>query len=356
MNGRVVQRPSLALPSLPDNRNKFRTEIWLVTLFPNLCDHADRRRITVSTKHNHPSNYMMMAAFGRARMAQAMSRRLAAGVSTPSIPSYRPANLRAVSPLSTQYGLRRPSNPQTSPYRHRRPVLEVERKFAPTATSIRQLDQNAGEPAFESVVHKGITCFEDTYYDTPKDTLSKAGVWIRRREKLECGARRFAGHKRLSPRDASWEAKVRVGGDFTNSAFEETTDVREISALLGTLVPGSGLDAHLGPRGGEVTEMARFVTDRTGYVVDGRFTVVIDVTDFGHTVGEVELERDATEASCEGEVEVEVEDRTLAIAAMDKEIDCFMRRFLWAFPKGKPVGKLTAYFDHKTGRSLREQS
>lgn len=199
-------------------------------------------------------------------------------------------------------------------------------------------------------MHKGVTCFEDRYYDTPKDTLSKAGVWIRRREKFECGVRPFTGSERASPPDASWEAKIRMGGDFINSAFREITDLHEISAVLGNLVPGSELDADHGPRGGQVREMARFVTDRTGYIVDGKFTVVIDVTDFGHTVGEVELERDATEASCEGV------DKALAIAAMDKEIDGFMRRFWWAFPAGKPVGKLTAYFDRKSDRALGEQS
>lgn len=233
----------------------------------------------------------------------------------------------------------------------RRSVLEVERKFAPTATSIRQLDLNTGEPPFESVVRNGVTCFEDTYYDTPNDTLSRAGVWVRRREKLERGARPFAGHDRAGPHAVSWEAKVRVGGDFINSAFREITDAHEISAVLGALVPGSELDADHGPRGGRVRTMARFVTDRTGYLIDGKFTVVIDVTDFGHTVGEVELERNADGALHEGG------GKAPAIAAMDEEIDGFMMRFLWAFPAGKPVGKLTAYFDRKTasGRLLHEQ-
>lgn len=259
------------------------------------------------------------------------------------MPSWRPA-VHATASISVNQRARHFIQTQSPFPQHQRSILEVERKFAPTATSIRQLDQNTGSPPFESVVHQGIACFEDRYYDTTTDTLSKAGVWIRRREKFECGVRRFEGYKRRDPRDVSWEAKVRVGGDFINSAFSEVTDVWEISALLGTLVPGSKLDVHHGPRGGWVRELARFITDRTGYVVDGKFTVVIDVTDFGHTVGEVELERDATEVSCEGE------DKTLAIAAMDEEIDGFMRRFAWAFPAGTPVGKLSAYFERKVDR------
>lgn len=291
----------------------------------------------------------MMAAFGTTRMAPLRYHRLAAGVGMFSMLPYRPA-IPLITSFSMKQQASRPMHPQAPRSQPRQSVLEVERKFAPTATSIRQLDQNTGEPPFDSVVHKGVTCFEDTYYDTPTDTLSKAGVWIRRREKLECGVRPFAGHRRRDPPDVSWEAKVRVGGDFINSAFREVTNVQEISAMLGTLVQGAELDAHRGPRGGQVREMARFVTDRTGYVVDGRFTVVIDVADFGHTVGEVELEKDASEASLEDE------DRARAIAAMDEEIDGFMRRFVWAFPPGKPVGKLTAYFNRKADRLLDEQS
>lgn len=290
----------------------------------------------------------MTAAFRTTRMAPLRYHRLAAGVGLFSMPPYRPAI-----PLITSFSMKkqasRPMHPPAPRSQPRRSVLEVERKFAPTATSIRQLDQNTGEPPFDSVVHKGVSCFEDTYYDTPTDTLSKAGVWIRRREKLECGVRPFSGHRRRDPPDVSWEAKVRVGGDFINSALREVTDVREISGMLGTFVPGAELGARHGPRGGRVREMARLVTDGTGYVVDGRFSVVIDVADFGHTVGEVELEKDAAEASLEGE------DRARAIAAMDEEIDGFMRSFGWAFPAGKPVGKLTAYFERKDHRLLDEQ-
>ena len=201
-------------------------------------------------------------------------------------------------------------------------------------------------------MHKHVSCFEDTYYDTPNDTLSNVGVWLRCRKKFECGKLRFAPNEPASPHDVSWEAKIRMGGDFINSAFKEITDVQEISTMLNNLVPGAELDAQHGPRGGQIQELARFVTNRTRYVVDGKFNVVIDVTDFGHTIGEVELERDASEVSCEGEGEGEGEDRALTIATMDKEVGDFMRGFIWAFPSGNPVGKLTAYFDHMAHQRL----
>lgn len=206
-------------------------------------------------------------------------------------------------------------------------TLEVERKFAPTSRSTQLLANNSGAKPFRSLVFLGSTQFEDVYYDTPDDDLSRAGIWLRRRG--DGGS------------DQRWEAKVRVGGDYTNSAFEELTDVAQISALLGGLLgPGAGLDAGAeAPRGGGLREAARFVSYRSKFLVDGRFTVMLDATDFGHVVGEVELEREIGGSGAE-----EACDRTRVIQEMDKEIDHFMKSHLWAFPAGKPVGKLSAYF------------
>lgn len=36
-------------------------------------------------------------------------------------------------------------------------------------------------------------------------------------------------------------------------------------------------------------EMCRFETHRRSFVADEKYTVVLDKTDFGHTVGEIEL-------------------------------------------------------------------
>jgi thiamine-triphosphatase len=36
---------------------------------------------------------------------------------------------------------------------------------------------------------------------------------------------------------------------------------------------------------------ADFVTERESWIIDGRFKVDVDITDFGHMVGEVELTR-----------------------------------------------------------------
>lgn len=166
------------------------------------------------------------------------------------------------------------------------------------------------------------------------EVLCNAGVWLRRR-------------------GDNWEAKIRVGGDFTNSAFEEITNVDDISAMLGKLVPGTALDPNEGLVGGQIEEVAKLVTHRNKFLADGKFTVVLDETDFGHVVGEIELEREASvtgggeEGVTRAEVEKHKRARAQVIAEMDGEINNFMKRYVWAFPPGNPMGKLSAYFEIK---------
>lgn len=199
---------------------------------------------------------------------------------------------------------------------------------------MQQLANNIGTPPFQSLIHHGTASLEDAYYDTANEALSNAGVWLRRR-----------GDK--------WEAKIRVGGDFTNSAFEEITDVSDISAMLGKLVPGAALDPNKGLMGGRIEEVAKLVSQRKKFLVDEKFTVVLDETDFGHVVGEVELEREVSVTGGEEDVteaKGKIQDRAQVIAEMDQEIDNFMKHYAWAFPPGKPVGKLSAYFALKKER------
>lgn len=241
-------------------------------------------------------------------------------------------------PSKTLTSYAKPLRMPDAPPPPRPAILEVERKFAPTPLSTQLLASNSGAPPFSSLEALGQTEFEDVYYDTPEESLSLAGVWLRRRG----GAR--------------WEAKVRVGGDYTNSAFEELTDVVQIADLLARMLPGAefdgaGDDGGGGPRGAGLREVARLVSYRSKFLVDGRFTVILDATDFGHVVGEVELERmmvgssgtEGGSSSSQGVGEAR-DDRTRAISEMDREIDNFMKNYLWAFPPGKPIGKLSAYF------------
>lgn len=143
----------------------------------------------------------------------------------------------------------------------------------------------------------------------------------------------------LRHRNGKWEAKVRVGGDFVNSAFKEVTDISAISAILNMYLPGTGL-AQAGPTGNQsVQPVAKFVTMRTKFVVDSRFTVVIDKTDFGHVVGEVELEHRIAKVETR-----EDQNHDKLVDMMEHEIDDFMKQYAWAFPPDRPLGKLSAYF------------
>jgi thiamine-triphosphatase len=77
--------------------------------------------------------------------------------------------------------------------------LEVERKFLVTLVAVSYLRSNGGGSRFKKYESLGKQTTHDTYYDRNSLLFSKE-VYIRRRN----------GH---------WEAKIRTGGDFINSAF-----------------------------------------------------------------------------------------------------------------------------------------
>ncbi|KAI9824973.1 MAG: hypothetical protein M1826_007225 [Phylliscum demangeonii] len=256
-------------------------------------------------------------------------------------------------------------------------VLEVERKFRSAAAA--QLRLNSGKPAFDPFSYRGAHRFHDTYYDdgdwggptAAGGTLVAAGVWLR------C-------------RDQRWQAKVRLGGDFNRSEFEELDDVPAIGRLVQRLrgrAPMQTETEMLMPPFG-LRPTASFATVRETWSVGGRtaatsasaststststdpdddnddaakhpaFEIVLDTTDFGHVVGEIELvrmlergadgEEDEQEEGEEGEEEESlVARRHVALRQMNARLDAFMERHAWAFPPGKPVGKLSAYFEWK---------
>ncbi|KAI1950802.1 hypothetical protein LOZ53_000868 [Ophidiomyces ophidiicola] len=206
--------------------------------------------------------------------------------------------------------------------RLRQSVIEVERKFLCNEQHLRQFRANQGTPAFSPLESLGKQCFEDTYFDRD-NILSANGIWVRRR-------------------DGRWQAKVRPDpkhSSFTNSQFEELTKPSEIAQMLRTrlnidAVPSMEQDFGL-------VQMARFTTYREMWKANKKFGIVVDQTDFGHVVGEVELEQ---EIQVDDNDETSLARRQSAIVQMDEEIRIFMERYQWAFPLGKPVGKLSAYF------------
>ncbi|KAK4034023.1 CYTH-like domain-containing protein [Parachaetomium inaequale] len=213
-------------------------------------------------------------------------------------------------------------------------ILEVERKFRRLAvpsltTTVTTNIKNRYSPAFQSIQPLPTRTIHDIYYDTPHRTLCAAGAWIRRR-------------------NGAWEAKLKRGGDFVNSRFEELRGAEEIGACVRAIlgdIPVSGAGGSSSPSAFEERDnfglgtLAEFVTTREAWVVDGEFRVVRDVMDFGHEVGEVELQVEVEEGTMgEGEKGVMMEE-------MDQKVEGFMKRYKWAWEKGEAVGKLTAYFE-----------
>ncbi|KAI9763321.1 MAG: hypothetical protein M1840_000586 [Geoglossum simile] len=182
-------------------------------------------------------------------------------------------------------------------------LLEVEQKFCFSPSLVRLLHLNKGNPPFSSLRYLGTNRFHDAYFDRTSHTLAHNSIWIRRR-------------------DARWEAKRRTEGDFIRSAFEEINSPGRIHDLICRYLPGSpnaqenfGLDMY-----------CQFRTTRETYLADRKFSIMLDKTDFGHSVGEVE---------------VEAEDAVEAL----REINAFMDKYPWFFQKERPKSKLTAYFE-----------
>jgi thiamine-triphosphatase len=143
-----------------------------------------------------------------------------------------------------------------------------------------------------------------------------------------------------------WEAKVRRGGNFTNSRFEELTDPDAISQRVADITQcRRPAKENFG-----LTAMAKFSTVRRSWVADDDFTIVEDTTDFGHTVGEVELVQE--HIFTENQI-VSVEKRKeRMVQEMDDRIIKFMARYSWAFQPGAPKGKLVAYFEQNGRNSM----
>lgn len=201
-----------------------------------------------------------------------------------------------------------------STHRLRRTILEVERKFRCNPGTAHIIHTNQGTPPFQQFAFKGHKNFEDVYYDS-KNLLSSRGIWVRKR-------------------DGIWQAKVRRGGDFTNSQFGELEGPESIRDMVESLDIGVPLTtANFG-----LTKIAKFETKRAVWSAAEMYEIAVDSTNFGHLVGEVELQQEVVTEWEEG-----------LANRLDTQIEAFMKKHSWAFPSGKAVGKLSAYFDWAEG-------
>jgi thiamine-triphosphatase len=231
-------------------------------------------------------------------------------------------------------------------------ILEVERKFrrltVPTLTNLIHHDKNNTtrsattgtsipryNPLFIAVQPLPTRTIHDIYYDTPDRILSSSGAWIRRR-------------------NDAWEAKVRRAGwkgDFVNSRFEELRGARDVGRVVADVLGRTVTwDGDMEEGGFGLGKLAEFVTTREAWVVDGQFKVVRDRMDFGHEVGEVELQVEVGgsgggDLDGDGKMHVGEEEKAALMDEMDRRIEAFMERYSWAWEEGEAVGKLTAYFE-----------
>lgn len=210
-------------------------------------------------------------------------------------------------------------------------LLEIEQKFSFTLANAALLRRNGGSPPFKNMRDFRKEDFYDTYYDSG-NKLSTAGIWLRKRQHYYAYTRHQLGY----PSIGEWEVKQRKhGGSFSRSTFRETKDPSEILELVRSHFPrpgltdGFGLDAIAAfPDGFGLYAIAAFRTSRETMLADGKFTVVMDETNFGHRVGEVEVMAEDAEQG-------------------HKDIETFMTSptYSWFFDTENPKGKLTAYFE-----------
>ncbi|KAH7119871.1 hypothetical protein B0J11DRAFT_551941 [Dendryphion nanum] len=157
------------------------------------------------------------------------------------------------------------------------------------------LTTNNGHSPFQTITSFGQRTINDVYYDQ-SSLLSSASIW---------------------------------GGNFINSSFEELSDFQNISRCIYEVTEvGSIEQDHFG-----LDRIVTLSTLRKAWLADGKFKIVLDTVDFGHTIGLVELDSS-----------IEQQKQT-TMSTMDERIGRFMERYSWDFCSGKPNGKLTAYFE-----------
>lgn len=120
-------------------------------------------------------------------------------------------------------------------------------------------------------------------------------------------------------------------GSFLRSTFVETKDLTQIRELLRCRFPHPDDRSNRQDDNFGLNPVAAFGTERVTLVAKENyreFSVVLDSTDFGHEVGEVEVM--AEEAGAE---------------KAHGDIERFLKRYPWFFDTRGPKGKLTAYFE-----------
>ncbi|KAI1089826.1 hypothetical protein F5B19DRAFT_465628 [Rostrohypoxylon terebratum] len=251
--------------------------------------------------------------------------------------------------------------------------VEVERKFnrGPKFTSL--FTHNIGQLQKAPFVvrdHPG-QLIRDTYYDTEDGHLDKMGVYVRQRSVRPLSSLNPTQHNNGAGdrADSEWNAKVRIGGHYSNSQFIEydgrANVTREVQRIKGEKAKLEDLkvvsDLNTRRSEWEITHLA------DGKAPKSKMTVVIDDvveaqggtgedgTDragFSHIVGEVEFFQELVTEDKNEEEHAAL--RKEVGGKLMKELEEFMLAHPDLFSTDpKPIGKLSAYETWKAERKSR---
>lgn len=268
----------------------------------------------------------------------------------------------SVRPLNPAH-LTRPSPPLPVPPRSTMPVHEVERKFVVQAHLLTRFRANTLRRPFAALTALGRSAFRDTYFDTPSHELTHHALWLRRRCSFPHPPLDLLYPKTTTTTttkappigkylSAKWELKCKLSPStttgapssstassssappaaadgFTQAAYREITSASEIQQLLEQRF-GLSFPPSPSPPPSALQVLADLITYREAFRVDGEFEVVLDSTDFGHAVGEVE---------------VLANDVPAAEAKISRFVERYDEFFGGGGGKEEPRGKLSAYFD-----------
>ncbi|TKA31671.1 hypothetical protein B0A50_01749 [Salinomyces thailandicus] len=276
--------------------------------------------------------------------------------------SLRRAHLRHVSSLPPP-GLFSFASHSSKPRTH----LEVEHKFVPTAAFMRCLVDGAQEEAEPSLPYdhastssalKGLVVtrlrdrqIRDTYLDADGKLVCQ-GIWVRRRAQEDCGRETACVPLQDGQGKESWQAKVRLSGDFVDSQFEEIEGQGQVTkavqrhlpqVTLMDLTPSADLQTyrrtwHLQEEeGGDTAVSVMVVLDKVS-TYEGTKEASSDSAPFSHQIGEIEL-------STEADSSTPAKQKQLLVQDMRRTLHAFMQRHPSLFlGKHQPLGKLSAYF------------
>ncbi|GBB86470.1 hypothetical protein RclHR1_01290014 [Rhizophagus clarus] len=200
--------------------------------------------------------------------------------------------------------------------------FEVERKFKFDTSKVILLEKNCGKKLFDKVTFLSEKSFTDVYYDNHLENypLTTKDIWLRNR-------------------DDKWECKTPVGLTASMDSYHELNDINIIKEFLEKKLDNNqrrSEDIRYNDdefkdfllKNYNLVPFCTITTRRRNYLLNDKFTMVLDTTDFGHSVGEIELI-------------VESQDK---IQDAERRIASFMKEYDWFFEtEGVVMGKLLAY-------------